>query len=298
MTKIPAFLRRWGRDYLLRTLPQYGYELVNVRSRDPSLVGNLLEERLVLCNFCGTIFRRSGQDHSESVICPRCDAIARERVIYECVLREAERQTGESDLFFLGSTCLKRYKMLECSPRYNEFRRRIYDEALGSYVASDFDMKAHRADLKMDLTLDEDIEPYQDYFDIIVCSHVLEHIPDYRLALRNLNSLLAPGGFLILQVPVPESQYVSVTWDEFHQDNTRVYHRFGFDLLFEMDPIFRDAKAVVGLLDFEVTSPEVKADKFEMLKTIPERCVVFGEQSLISLGLGSPDICDAFIGWK
>jgi 2-polyprenyl-3-methyl-5-hydroxy-6-metoxy-1,4-benzoquinol methylase len=38
-------------------------------------------------------------------------------------------------------------------------------------------------------------------FDLLVCSEVLEHIPDDHLAARNLAALLAPGGALIATVP-------------------------------------------------------------------------------------------------
>ncbi len=66
--------------------------------------------------------------------------------------------------------------------------------------------------------------------------------------------MLSPDGFLVLQVPLLESQYTKVTWDEFHGDNTRTYHRFGFDLLFELDQYFPSVQPVVGLLDFGITS--------------------------------------------
>jgi 2-polyprenyl-3-methyl-5-hydroxy-6-metoxy-1,4-benzoquinol methylase len=38
-------------------------------------------------------------------------------------------------------------------------------------------------------------------FDFILCSEVIEHLSDSRLALRNLNNLLRPGGILILSTP-------------------------------------------------------------------------------------------------
>ncbi len=38
-------------------------------------------------------------------------------------------------------------------------------------------------------------------FDLIYCSHVLEHIPDDRQAMRELFRVLAPGGMAIIQVP-------------------------------------------------------------------------------------------------
>ena len=39
-------------------------------------------------------------------------------------------------------------------------------------------------------------------FDVIYCSHVLEHVPDDRRALRELFRVCKPGGWALLQVPV------------------------------------------------------------------------------------------------
>lgn len=39
-------------------------------------------------------------------------------------------------------------------------------------------------------------------FDCILCNHVLEHIPDDGLAMRELYRVLAPGGFAMLLVPL------------------------------------------------------------------------------------------------
>ncbi len=54
-------------------------------------------------------------------------------------------------------------------------------------------------------------------FDKIVCSEVLEHIPDYRGALKEIHRILKPGGLLALSVPryLPEK----ICWmlsDEYH----------------------------------------------------------------------------------
>jgi ubiquinone/menaquinone biosynthesis C-methylase UbiE len=54
-------------------------------------------------------------------------------------------------------------------------------------------------------TVDLDITKIQfpaDRFDLILCSHVLEHVPDDATALRELHRVLAPGGTAILIVPV------------------------------------------------------------------------------------------------
>jgi SAM-dependent methyltransferase len=39
-------------------------------------------------------------------------------------------------------------------------------------------------------------------FDVILCNHVLEHIPDDRKAMRELHRVMKPDGWAILQVPI------------------------------------------------------------------------------------------------
>ena len=39
-------------------------------------------------------------------------------------------------------------------------------------------------------------------FDVIVCSHVLEHVPDDDKAMRELYRVLKPNGWGIIQVPI------------------------------------------------------------------------------------------------
>lgn len=61
--------------------------------------------------------------------------------------------------------------------------------------------------------------PFADQsFDHIVCSEVLEHIPDYKSALKEIYRILKPGGTLIVSVPRywPER----ICWafsDEYHE---------------------------------------------------------------------------------
>lgn len=264
----------------------------------PSLIGDLTGNDLILCNFCGTIFCRVGPDHAEFLACPHCDSIARERVVYQAVLHKLSKQSCSTMLFFRNAIQMHKLRCLECSPRFNTNRRKIYDATLYSYMTSDYDMSAHRADIRMDLTNRQDVEPFTEAFDIIICAHVLEHIEDYRTALRNLAVMVTPGGFMVLQVPLQERQYTPVTWDEFHGDQTKVFHRFGFDIMTEIEQHFPRVTPVVGLLDFPITSQKINPDKYESLKPYHQQTIIFGEQARHFLGLGMPDLCDAFLAIK
>ncbi|KKL68879.1 hypothetical protein LCGC14_2120580 [marine sediment metagenome] len=49
-------------------------------------------------------------------------------------------------------------------------------------------------------------EANNNYFDVILCSHVLEHIPNDYLALKELYRVLKPKGWAILQVPIDHNR--------------------------------------------------------------------------------------------
>jgi ubiquinone/menaquinone biosynthesis C-methylase UbiE len=61
------------------------------------------------------------------------------------------------------------------------------------------DLYNPRAMVKMDIT---DIQYPDASFDVIYCSHVLEHVPDDRKAMREFFRVLKPTGWAVLQVPI------------------------------------------------------------------------------------------------
>jgi SAM-dependent methyltransferase len=76
-------------------------------------------------------------------------------------------------------------------------------------------------------------------FDLIVCSHVLEHVRDDAQAISELYRVLAKGGSAILMVPIlltatetdedPDEQNVDERWARFGQDDhVRMYARHDF----------------------------------------------------------------------
>lgn len=98
------------------------------------------------------------------------------------------------------------------------------------YLSIDLHSPAMR---RMDLT---NLELSDGTQTLIWCSHVLEHVPDDRKALAELFRVLAPGGLLMLQVPIrgsvtredPTVQTDTARLEQFLQeDHIRLY---GLDL--------------------------------------------------------------------
>ncbi len=64
--------------------------------------------------------------------------------------------------------------------------------------------------------------PFQDNsFDWILCNHVLEHIPNDRLAMRELHRVLAPGGSAMLLVPLDMAREQTLEDESINTDTLR-----------------------------------------------------------------------------
>lgn len=72
--------------------------------------------------------------------------------------------------------------------------------------------------------------PFKDrYFDVVICSEVLEHIPDDKKALSELVRVVKPGGDLVVSVPryVPEKicWMLSDEYNQVNQGHIRIYRQ-------------------------------------------------------------------------
>jgi SAM-dependent methyltransferase len=167
----------------------------------------------LLCNVCrwqGTAF--DGPDHVELSLCPACGANGRDRFLHWCLAERVGLNAG--------------LRVIECSPRMGAG----YRNAMSSwffYRTSDYDLRIHRGNMQLDL---QDIDLPDACLDVMLCAHVLEHVPDTEKALSELRRVMAPGGHVLLQVPVLQTKTAPPNEPEFHGDSTPVFWRFGFDL--------------------------------------------------------------------
>ncbi len=74
------------------------------------------------------------------------------------------------------------------------------------------DIESPLAKVKMDI---HEIPFEENTFDVVFCNHVLEHVDDDQLAMREMLRVLKPGGWGILQIPlfhpIPEKTFEDLT---------------------------------------------------------------------------------------
>lgn len=140
-----------------------------------------------LCPICGHSSRKfgaSGSPPRPDAQCMFCGALERHRLVWH---------------YFEAKTNLfdeKPKKVLHVAPE-KFFEKRLRKRLGKNYITADlFDPQAM---VKMDVT---DIQYPDNYFDVIYCSHVLEHVLDDRKAMREFYRTLKPGGWAILLVPI------------------------------------------------------------------------------------------------
>ena len=139
------------------------------------------------CPLCESGLRRFvpfGLNPRDAARCPVCGALERHRMAWS-FLRQ------RTDLFQRPGL-----KLLHFAPEP------ILESLLRRIPRLDFltaDLSDPRAMARIDIT---DIPFPEASFDAIFCSHVLEHVPDDRLAMQELRRVLKPGGWIALQVPI------------------------------------------------------------------------------------------------
>lgn len=163
------------------------------------------------CQFCNRSFRklRPTGSHSPALVahkvippgyrenarCPNCGSLDRERHIHLYLKHKTEVYDDT------------RMRLLHFAPEEN------LKGALT--VCSDIDYVSvdllRNAMTRMDIA---NLGFADQAFDAIICSHVLEHVPDDRRALSELFRVLKPGGWAVIQVPI------SFSLEETYEDPT------------------------------------------------------------------------------
>jgi SAM-dependent methyltransferase len=125
--------------------------------------------------------------------CYKCDSDDRERLIY-VYLKE------KFDLFRKE----KSMKILHIAPERN-LSKKLLDCGFREYICGDLFTPGYRYPVHVQNINILDIPFTENHFDLIICNHVLEHIPDDLTAMKELVRVLKRRGQAILQVPISKS---------------------------------------------------------------------------------------------
>lgn len=172
------------------------------------------------CPVCGFHASKFIPVHSEeSHLCPRCGSIERKRLLWLYLSQELKVRNKNNlrVLHFSPSSALRRnfegMKNIEYHPT----------DIFNPLIKNRFDITQ--------------LPFAENYFDLIICYHVLEHVTDDRKAMQELCRVLKRGGVALLQVPFSENETLedfSVTTSKERkklfgqEDHVRYYGRRDF----------------------------------------------------------------------
>lgn len=140
------------------------------------------------CNKSFVTFLPAGLVKRSNAKCPNCNSLERHRIVWLFL-------KNKTDFF------TKKSKVLNVAPE-RLFYKKFSELSNIEYVPVDKYPELYgygNQTIRMDIT---DITFANDMFDVIICNHVLEHVPDDFKAMQEMYRVLKPGGFAILNSPV------------------------------------------------------------------------------------------------
>lgn len=160
----------------------------------------------VVCSICNSKFKEFGTFGlvpRKNARCHICGSLERHRLLWKYFIEKTDLFNKEDKI-----------RLLHFAPEkvfYDIFSKNQNIE----YYPCDLSPENYRYNgnvkvKKADIT---DIPFEENYFDVIICSHVLEHIPDDLLAMSELLRVLKKEGWSILQVPIDYNK--ETTYEDF-----------------------------------------------------------------------------------
>ena len=235
MRLIKFLVKRWFPRKLLRIVKDTYDETIG-RKNAKNFCGDA-----VFCPCCGKRFSRfmdfsvTRINHTErylntyqNTLCPYCVSMPRHRIICNYLEKNKHVIANQNIMMFGAEFSIRKWF------DRNGFRYRTADL---------FDRSA---ELKIDI---QQILFPDESWNLIVCNHVLEHVPDYKAALKELHRVLHKSGLLEITVPTDSNRETVYENPNIVNEEERIKHFGQNDHLRIFGNDFND---VLKLCGFEV----------------------------------------------
>jgi SAM-dependent methyltransferase len=187
----------------------------------------------------------------ENVLSPSTLSLERHRLLWLYLKRESDFFTGQ-------------HKVLHFAPEqafYSRFRK------MKNLDYTTTDLNSPLADVKADIC---DL-PFEDSsFDIILCNHVLEHIPDDKKAMSELFRVMKKGGWGIFQIPQDLSRATTFEDDSITDKKKRaeIFGQYDHVRIYGLDYFqkLEDAGFNVNPIVYSKQLTEAEADRFRLAR--------------------------------
>lgn len=191
------------------------------------------------------------QNQRENVLAPSTLSLERHRLLWLYLQNETE--------FFT-----KELKLLHFAPEQAFYKR---FKKLDNIDYTTTDLNSPLADIKADIC---NLPLEDNTFDVILCNHVLEHIPDHQKAMRELFRVLKPGGWGIVQIPQDLTREHSFEDDSITdpKERSKVFGQYDHLRVYGLDyPNYLEkAGFEVAMVDYTKQFSEEELDRYRLAK--------------------------------
>lgn len=193
-----------------------------------------------ICEKNSSFLREGAREHAR---CPNCQSLERHRFAW-IFLQE------KTDFF------QNKKRLLHIAPE-PALAEKFSEQSHINYLSCD--LCKEKAMLQVDIT---DMQFEDESFDVIYCSHVLEHVIEDKKAMHEFFRVLTPGGWALIMVPL----YAESTYEDFNitDPGQRKEHfgqcdhvrRYGLDIIQRLERV--EFKVELSYADKMLDGQELK----------------------------------------
>ena len=155
-------------------------------------------------------------------------------------------------------------KVLHFAPE-QAFYKRFRNQTNLQYITTD--LNSPLADVKADIC---NLPFEEDAFDVILCNHVLEHIPDDTKAMQELYRVMKKGGWGIFQIPQDLNRDVTFEDNSItdKKERAKIFGQYDHVRIYGMDYFdkLRTVGFAVEAIDLTSSIPQELVEKYRLAK--------------------------------